>query len=896
MTETKVGEPMRVPRSKLHPPQLGRPVIDRTWLFHRPVSLGHGTPRDRGSAAAERTEVPVTLVSAPAGSGKTTLMARWAEDRAHHGHRVGWLSLDDADNDRAVFWTGVLAAVRSAVADGAGDEGTPDARDGPVDASPLVQVEQLVASARAPVWLFLDDVQEVHAPDVLADVTALLRGLPPGLHLVLATRRDPAVALHRLRLAGRLREIRAADLALDRREVQQVLVHHGVRLSGQPLSLLVDRTEGWAAGVRLAALSLAGAADPASLVQDFAGDERAVADYLAAEVLARLSSSDRALLRLCAIPEQLTPDLARAVTGDPAAPALLERLYRDNVLVERLVQPGGWYRMHSLLRGHLIAELRRTDPALLAAAHTRSAEWFARHGFLVWAITHGVVAGDDALAVQALVDHGPTLLADGRARVLDRLIRSSGAAVRADADVRELATVTSLELGTPPLPAIPSPRAPWGDSRPHPDQPWSGPVPTPLGALVSLQQARRGDLALSDAALAASVTVTDGRADDLGLLLRLNRGLVSLLAGALPEADSELTAAATRAAQRDNDHALLQATAGLTALASSRGDYRGAWALADQTVRVAGRLGQFRSVELATALLQAAQTAYQQLDRTAARQLAERARSALAGSPDLPVEIALTTLLAVLDVEDGQQPAEATRRMRRCWALVRGHPIPVLLVTYLAYSQHRCSWLIGRLDWAREALDELRQRVGAGGDHEVLLATEHLARGRGEAARRRVAPVLDGSLPCAYPPALPQAWLIEAVLAAQAGQRARGHEGLTAALAIADEQGALRAFLDMPGISDMLDEDVSRFGRLDAVVESIRAVEQDHEQVARPALTPKEIELLSDLPAQLTLEEIAARHQVSVNTVKTHVRSIYLKLGAQSRRQAVASARRRGLL
>jgi LuxR family transcriptional regulator, maltose regulon positive regulatory protein len=893
---------MRVARSKLHPPQLGRPVIDRTWLFHRPIPPAGGGSgvqgagrRDRGG---EHSEVPVTLLSAPAGSGKTTLMARWAEDRAHHGHRVGWLSLDDSDNDRAVFWTGVLAAVRSTVTGEQGGSGWTDDRDHPVDVlhlPPLVQLEQLVGASPAPLWLFLDDLQEVHAADVLTDVAGLLRGIPPGLQLVLASRRDPAVALHRLALAGRLREIRASDLALDRREVQQVLLHHGVRLAEQPLSLLVDRTEGWAAGVRLAALSLAGATDPQSLVQDFVGDERAVADYLAAEVLARLSSTDRALLRLCAVPEQLTADLARAVTDDPTAPALLERLYRDNVLVERLVQPG-WYRMHSLLRGHLIADVRRTDPELLATAHRRSADWFARHGLLVWAITHGVAVADDALAVQVLVDHGPTLLADGRARELDRLIGSSSPVVQADADVHELATVTSLELGPPSSPVIPGPRRPWAATSPQPEQPWPGPDPTPLGALASLQQARHGDLARSGTALAASAAVADGRVDDLGLLLRLNRGLVSLLAGDLPEADSELTSAATQAARRDNGHALLQATAGLTALASSRGDYRSAWLLADQTVRIAGRLRAFRSVEVATALLQAAQTAYQQLDRTGARRLAERARSALTGSSDVPVEIALTTLVAVLDVDDGRQPADATRRIRSCWALVRGQPIPVLLVMYLVHSQHRCSWLVGRPDWAREALDELRQRAGPGGDLEVLIATEHLSRGRGDAARSRLAPVLDGRTPCAYPLSLQQGWLAEAVLSAQAGQRARAHEALAMALGIAEEQGALRPFVDMPGVAALLDEDVSRFGRLDHVAASIRSARQDHGHVARPALTPRELQLLTDLPAQLTLEEIADRHQVSVNTVKTHVRSIYLKLGAQSRRQAVASARRRGLL
>jgi LuxR family maltose regulon positive regulatory protein len=670
---------------------------------------------------------------------------------------------------------------------------------------------------------------------------------------------------------------------------------HGVTLDESALSVLVDRTEGWAAGVRLAALTLSEAADPKSLVQDFTGDERAVADYLEAEVLDRLAPIERHLIRLCAVPELLTADLAVSVTGDSSAAALLEHLYRDNALVDRLVQPGGWYRMHTLLRGHLTAELRRTDPGLLEAAHARTADWYARRGDLPWALGHAVAAGDDGSTVRMLVAHGPTLLAGGRARQLLGLIGSSPSTVRADADVRELTTVAELELGSPLWPGgVPPPRG-------SPESGGTDPGPlrertTPLQALVYLQQARHGDLALSDAALTASATAINGRADDLGLLLRLNRGLVSLLAGDLEEAGTELRAAAQLAAATHNDHALLRASAGLSALASSGGDFRRTWLLADETVRIAARVDGLRGAEVAGALLQGAQCAYQWLDLDGARNLAEQAGNALAGSTDAVVDIALTTLFGVLDVEDGIRPAAATRRMRECWSNSRGQQLPPLLVVYLAYTQHRCSWLIGRPDWAREALDELRERVGPGAELQVLTATEHVARGRGDAARRRLWPVLDGTVPCAYPLTRQQGWLIEAVLSAQEGHRARCHEALTAALGIGDELGALRAFLDVPGVPALLDEDASRFGRLEHLVTRIRSAARTNDQSAYVPLTPKELELLTDLPAQLTLEEIAARHEVSLNTVKTHVRSIYLKLGAQSRRQAISSARRRGLL
>jgi LuxR family maltose regulon positive regulatory protein len=214
----------------------------------------------------------------------------------------------------------------------------------------------------------------------------------------------------------------------------------------------------------------------------------------------------------------------------------------------------------------------------------------------------------------------------------------------------------------------------------------------------------------------------------------------------------------------------------------------------------------------------------------------------------------------------------------------------------VAFLEHRCAWLAGRLDWARDALLRLGATVGAGGEMDVLTAVEHLARGRMDAARRRLGPVLDGSVPCLLPVTLQQAWLVESLLAASAGQRARSHDSLYEAVRMADELGAFRAFLDLPGIVDRLDEDASRFGRLDPVVDRISSMAHLRIDHAFVPMTPKELNLLTDLPAPLTLEEIAARHQVSVNTVKTHVRSIYQKLGASSRRQAITTARSRGLL
>jgi LuxR family maltose regulon positive regulatory protein len=396
--------------------------------------------------------------------------------------------------------------------------------------------------------------------------------------------------------------------------------------------------------------------------------------------------------------------------------------------------------------------------------------------------------------------------------------------------------------------------------------------------------------------LEASADVGNERADDLGLLLALNRGGVLLLAGRLGESELELTAAWRAASAAGNGHALLRASAGLAALASSRSRYREAWGLADDTLRIALRVGALSGPEAGGVILQAAHSARQLLEASAARRLAEVAGSRLRGETHPSVVISQQSLSAVLDVEDGADPMTATRRLRECWDITNGQSVPPLLAAHVAFLEHRCAWLAGRLDWARDALLRLGRTVGPGGEMDVLTATEHLARGRVDAARRRLGPVLDGSVPCLLPVTLQQAWLVETLLAASTGQRARSHDALHEAVRMANELGAFRAFLDLPGIVDLLDQDVSRFGRLDPLVDWISSVAHLRLDHAFVPLTPKELDLLSDLPAPLTLEEIAARHQVSVNTVKTHVRSIYQKFGASNRRQAIAAARHRGLL
>ena len=886
-----------MPSGKFRRPRLSRSVIDRTWLFRRSQSLpGHDS--DDG-----RPDGVVTLVCAPAGAGKTTLLADWARICGQRGDLVAWVSLDRTDDDPDLFWQALVVAVRDATN---GTEHRSGARSGQPDApvpadhplphaASLAELDRLLELAAAPVWLFLDDLQEISSPGVLAGLDTLLRTLPPELHLVLASRRDPALALHRLRLTGGLREIRASDLALERGDVRQVLLHHGVVLDDEALSLLVERTEGWAAGVRLAALALTDAADPAAVVRHFAGDDRAVADYLSAEVLVRLDRREQHLLRLCALPERLTAALAVELTGDPAAADLLEDLSRANVLVAP-VPPGGWYRIHTLLRGYLAAQLQRTDDPDTRSAHSRIARWYADRGHLCWAVEHAVKSGDDALALELLTTHGPGFLTGGQARALHALIGASTEAVRADVTVQCLDTLAVLEDDEAAKAHLPTPREDLPEVLAASTTPVSTPAPDArLDALVALHRVRQ-HVELSPPVLEASAGLLDGRADDLELLLSRERGRVLLLAGRFGEADAELSRAKLLAEVSGNGHTVRRVNAHLTALAAARGRFHDVPALAERTVRITPGTDGMHDNAVAGALLSAAHAARQRLESDDARQLAERAAGLADRTASPEVLSSLRSLLAVLDVEDGADPLAGCRLLRAESSFAAEHSLSPLVVIQLAFAEHRCAWLAGRLDWAHEALRRLETPGLPPGELATLTATEHLARGRTEAARHRVLPVVHRAARCMFETTLQQAWLIEALISASAGQRARCQEALRCALELAEETGALRAFLDLPGILGLLDDGVGRFGRSDDLVERIRAAARQRTDHPVVPMTPRELALLNELPAQLTLEDIAARHQVSVNTVKTHVRSIYRKLGASSRRDAIACARRRGLL
>ncbi|HJW36606.1 MAG TPA: AAA family ATPase, partial [Actinomycetes bacterium] len=364
----------------------------------------------------------VTIISAPAGSGKTSLLRAWA-DRPGRPYRLAVLQVQRDQQDAQQFWLALLNAVRHATGADSGAEppaGTPDF-NAPAMAG---RVLSELADARDGITLVIDDLHELHSPEALAQLTRLLTRLPPQVHAILTTRHDLRLRLHQLRLAGELAEIRAADLRFSERETRELLDASGIALSDAGVALLHQRTEGWAAGLRLAALSLAGHPDPERFVTEFSGSDRTVAEYLLAEMLERQPPDVQDLLLRTSLLDRVNGELADLLTGRPGSERILLELEDANAFVVSLDPERTWFRYHHLLGDFLRLELRRTRPEEVPTLHRRAAGWFAEHGQVVDAIRHTQAAGDWPVAARLLADHSFSLTLDGQAQTIQALVRA----------------------------------------------------------------------------------------------------------------------------------------------------------------------------------------------------------------------------------------------------------------------------------------------------------------------------------------------------------------------------------------------------------------------------------------------------------------------------------------
>lgn len=374
--------------TKLHVPRRRRGLVERPRLTGR---------------LSRAWESALTLVSAPAGFGKTTLLADGLGDTITAGRSVAWLSLDPRDNDPARFWTYLLAALDRAVPGAGADARAMLATTRPTTEAVLSTLLNSLDGVPGDLAVVLDDYHLVESADVHEGVAFLLEHLPRQVHVVIAGRADPPLPLARLRARGELLEVRAADLRFTADEAAAYLTGTmGLPLTSHDVAALAGRTEGWIAALQLAALSMEGRDDVGGFIAGFAGDDRYIVDYLVEEVLQRQPEDLRTFLLRTSVLTGLTGPLCEAVTGQAGGRTTLETLDRGNLFVVPLDDRRQWYRYHHLFGDVLRARLLDEQPEHVPHLHRRASEWYAQHGDLPEAIRHAMAAGDHGRAADLI--------------------------------------------------------------------------------------------------------------------------------------------------------------------------------------------------------------------------------------------------------------------------------------------------------------------------------------------------------------------------------------------------------------------------------------------------------------------------------------------------------------
>ncbi|MFH8798464.1 LuxR C-terminal-related transcriptional regulator [Streptomyces sp. NPDC017936] len=863
----------------------------RFSLPTRPATFLH---RER---LAERLDpvptTPLTVVSGSAGAGKTLLVA----DRvATLDAPVAWLTCDATDRAPGIFWAYVLEALRATGVPVTSGIGCP-AEASRVDHNLLARLAAGLADRDRPVVLVLDEYDQVTTPEVAEQLRFVLDHAGPGLRLVLVTRVDPLLPLHRYRAAGEMTEVRDADLAFTPEEASDLLTLHGLSLPADSVRALVRRTQGWAAGLRLCALAAQQSDDPETYLKEFEAGHSTVADFLLAEVLERQRPERQDVLLRVSVLDRFSPGLVNALTLRSDAEATLAGLHRENAFLQDLGH--SWYRLHPLFAEILQVHLRERSPGLEPQLRRRAAHWLRRSGTLAEALAQGAAADDWEFAAHALVDD----LAIGQiftglhsqdlSDVFGRMSpETTGPAANLVRAARELAH-HDLEHGLAHL---------RGAEEALRTTDGTGTAPARLSCAL-LQ------------ALAARLTGSPDLAEEAARAAQaLRREVPAHLLDAHPEVTAllltHLGAARLWAGRFEAASAALSAVAdcpGGASTALPRLEALGQLALIDH---LSGRPGRAERRALAAA----AEAERHGLPPHSGSGIGRLVLAAVAVDRD---ELDRAQLL--LDEVNDCRDAPWDPVMETGWAVVRGR-------LFLARGD------------ARAALETTAPRIPAAvpspwaEEHTALVASAaHLAQGRPEAARKVLEPVMDHRAPCTIeaararlaegrpaealdlidhlpdtdrpgPAVTVRACLVRAQAAHQAGDPGTARRLVARALLEARHDRLRRPFREAGSwIRPLLDSEPLRGSAQGWLVSGPAPHGRAPRGPAAPAapsaplvveeLSARELDVLRRLAQMMSTEEIAADLYLSVNTVKTHLKSVYRKLAVNRRNDAVRRAR-----
>ena len=832
------------------------------------------------------------------------MVRAWAESEGLDT-RVAWVSTERSERDGQRFWLSVIGALAGVV----------DTIDQPGPSPSFrgdVVVDRLLSELDAleePAVLVVDDVHELSSAEALAWLELFLARLPSQLLVVLVTREEPRLGLHRLRLAGELTELRDPDLRFSVEEARALIGAAGIELVDSDLALLYERTEGWVAGLRMAAISLARHPDPARFVREFSGSERTVADYLLAEVLERQPAEVRELLLRTSVLERVSAPLADSLTGSFGAEHILHQLEDAHAFVTSLDVGRTWFRYQHLFADLLQLELRRVSPAVVGSLHRAAARWFEQHGYIVEAIRHAQAASEWSRASHLLADNYIDLILDGRlATVRELLGEFPDDPAAADPELALVFAVVRLLDGHP------------GQSAAHVDvaQRRAGSVPAERKRRFEMRVAEMrvvvgrwlGDLDTTveameamDEALAALPADERAKSDEHRAVALQNLGIAELWSSRLDEGRRHLEQAL--ALSRRSGRPWLEIAclghlgiAGpLTGMPLSDG-----LLYSEEAVRIAESHGWEEDPAILSGLATGAMALLRLGRFEEAEGWLERSRRVLQPDGEPGMELVVHHARGLLwlvhgRLEQALAAFEAAERMQTL--LGDEHPFTVLTRARVLQTQAR----MGHAASAAAALDELEAAERVSPQMRVTAAVIELARGAIDEAVDVLAPVIGGPAPAApLRFAITEAQVLDATAREQLGDRSGAEASLERALELAEPEGMILPFV-LAECQDLLERVPRHRTAHGALVRTILGVLAGSSAPRRGAPAPlldelsdAEVRVVRYLPSNLKTPEIASELFVSPNTVRTHIRHIYAKLDAHDRNEAVARARELGLL
>jgi LuxR family transcriptional regulator, maltose regulon positive regulatory protein len=862
-----------------------------------PVAPDWAVPRPRlDRMIADGVRGPLTALMGPPGMGKTLAMALWAAGN-QSSSRVAWVTLDEFDNRPRVLWSYVTAALRRAgvaVPHASWSAACVDT----LDHEFLVRLAAALAAADPPTVLVLDDLHLLTERAALQGLTYLMRNAPQGLRVMVASRIDPLLPLHRFRLSGELAEIRADQLAFTVPEAGSLMAQHAVALRQDALECLTERAEGWAAGLRLAAISMQGHPDPEQFVKEFVAEDSPVVGYLVDEVLNAQPPGIRDLLLRTSILDSFDTGIASELSDGQAGHDVPD-LVRANAFV--LPAGAGWYRYHALFADVLRLKLRHESPELVPELHRRAAGWYRRNGLLTQAVRHAA-AGDWQLAAQIVVGE----LAVGQ------LTEAGGDHVLAG----EFARMRPAQAWTRPEPLLVAAALALAEDRPA--STWLAAAEGMLGALppaeatparlaaaqIRLAASRRaGDVGSMAAAvveaqamLAAVPMAVVARCPRIAAQVLSGRGAVELWSGHLGEAAATFEAAIAAVPAADSTHERTGCLGYLALADALRGRLNRAAATAGQASAGDGERLSAPVSPAAHVALAAVHVERSEL-RQAHAEL-KRAETALRLHPDRLTGTVACLVAARKALAEGH-PDSAVEIVRKAR---QGEPLPYWLERRLTMLESRACAAAGD---ATSALDAAGRADPASLEAAVTQAHAWLAAGDAKAARKSLAGHRERAEAVPDQVRL-EAWLATARISYGNGDRAEGRRSLQRALRLGEPERfrlpfalertwlrrVLRADPDLAHVyRDLLEPDLVGPAR-----EPLPQPGASPAPVMLEPLSSREREVLKYAAEMLDTTEIAAVLFISVNTVKSHLKSIYRKLAVTHRGEAVRRARQLRIL